>query len=206
MPVSGLREQQKADRQRRILAAATGLFRRDGFSPSTIGAIAARAGVSTGTVYNYYQSKGDLLVAIVTLEVEEVLAAGARLIDKPPADVHRAVNNLLAIYLDHSLVYLDKHMWRSAMALATDHPESPEGRRYNDLDTRLSAQVCELVRRLRTAGRVRANVDVRATGELLFNNTNMMFTVFVKTEAMTLAALKRSIRRQNRPLLDAIAT
>ncbi len=52
---------------------------------------------------------------------------------------------------------------------------------------------------------MRADIDTRAVGEMLFNNTNQMFTVFVKTEAMTLDALKRAIRRQNRPLLDAIA-
>ncbi|MCA8977094.1 MAG: TetR/AcrR family transcriptional regulator [Planctomycetes bacterium] len=203
--MGGLRESQKADRDRRIVAAATDLFRNTGFEQTRMETIAARAGVSTGTVYNYYESKGDLLVAIVSLEVEEVLAAGARLVAKPPADVHRAVDTLLGIYLDHSLVYLDRNMWRNAMALAIRQPDTPSGRRYNELDTRLVRQVCELVERLRDAGRVRADTDSCAVGELLFNNTNMMFTEFVKSDTMTLAQLKRAIRRQNRPLLAAVA-
>ncbi len=203
--MAGLRESQKADRARRIVAAASRLFRAVGYEHAKIETIAEQAGVSTGTVYNYYRSKGDLLVAIVALEVEEVLDAGAKLIRHPPADTRRALNTLLGIYLDHSLVYLDRNLWRNAMALAIRQPESPSGQHYNTLDTRLAQQVCELVAGLQRAGHVRADIDTRAVGEMLFNNTNQMFTVFVKTEAMTLDALKRAIRRQNRPLLDAIA-
>lgn len=62
-----------------------------------------------------------------------------------------------------------------------------------------------MVAGLQKAGRVRAVVDTRAVGEMLFNNTNQMFTVFVQSEGMTVAALKRAIRRQNRPLLEAAA-
>ena len=39
---------------------------------------------------------------------------------------------------------------------------------------------------------------------MLFNNTNMMFIIYVKDEAMSLAALKNAIARQNRPLAEAI--
>ena len=47
-------------------------------------------------------------------------------------------------------------------------------------------------------------VDAVAAGEMIFNNMNMMFTTFVKTEEMTLSGLKASIARQLQPLLQAI--
>ncbi len=200
----GLRARQKADRDRRILRAATQLFRETGYDRSKMEAIAALAEVSIGTVYNYYQNKGDLLVAIVSLEVNEVLSAGETFIAAPPVGVEAAVNALIAIYLDHSLVYLDKDMWRNAMAITTRQPDSPFGREYRALDARLANQVCGLIARLQQAGRVRGDVDVQAVGEMFFNNTNMMFIVFVKDEAMSLAALKAAIARQNRPLAAAI--
>lgn len=204
--MSGLREKQKADRDQRILRAATRLFREEGYDRTKIETIAAKARVSIGTVYNYYQNKGDLLVAIVSMEVNEVLRAGAALIDRPPAGVAKAVNALVSIYLDHSLVYLNKEMWRQAMAISTRQPDSPFGRRYAELDERLTRQVCELIERLQQGGQVKAAVDATAAGEMIFNNTNMMFILFVKTEAMSLAALKDAIERQLRPLLDAIRT
>jgi len=202
--MSGLRERQKADRERRIIEAAAHYFRDIGFEDSRIEAIAERARVSVGTVYNYFESKGDMLVAIVALEVNEILNAGEELVRAPPDDVESAINGLIAIYLDHSLVYLDKNMWRNAMALTTRQPDTRFGRHYNHLDECLAAQVCDLIAQLQRNGHVKPEIDARAVGETIFNNTNMMFTVFVKTEQMTLDSLKRTIARQNRPLADAI--
>src|SRR5690606_32125490 len=125
--------------------------------------------------YNYYQTKGDLLVGIVSLEVNEVLRAGERLLAGPPDAVADAVNTLMRGYLDHSLVYLSKEMWRHAMAISTQQPESRFGRAYSALDARLCEQVCALVRKLQLRGAVLPAVDVRAAGEMLFNNMNMMF-------------------------------
>ena len=82
--MSGLRERQKADRHDRIIEAATRLFREQGYEAVKMEAIAAAAEVSIGTIYNYYRNKGDLLVAIVSLEVDEVLKAG-RGGDRQPA-------------------------------------------------------------------------------------------------------------------------
>lgn len=202
--MSGLRERQKADRERRIIEAAAHYFRDIGFEDSHIEAIAERAQVSVGTVYNYFESKGDMLVAVVSLEVNEILNAGEKLIATPPPDVEQAVNDLIAIYLDHSLVYLDKDMWRNAMALTTRQPDTRFGRQYNHLDACLAAQVRDLIARLQKDGSVKPDVDTRAVGEMIFNNTNMMFTVFVKSDSMTLDSLKKSIARQNRPLANAI--
>jgi AcrR family transcriptional regulator len=199
-----LREKQKADRDQRILKAATRLFREEGYDRTKIETIAAKAQVSIGTVYNYYQNKGDLLVAIVSMEVNEVLRAGAALIEQPPGGVAAAVTDLIFIYLDHSLVYLTKEMWRHAMAISTRQPDSPFGRRYSDLDDRLTRQVCALIERLQAEGRVKADVDAAAAGEVIFNNTNMMFILFVKSEEMTLEALKATITRQLAPLLTAL--
>lgn len=204
--MAGLREKQKAERERRLLTVASKLFREVGYERTKIDAIAARAELSPGTLYNYYQNKGDLLVAIVSLEVNEVLNAGQKLVERPPAKVEKAVNDLIAIYLDHSLVYLNKEMWRQAMAITTSQPTTPFGLLYGDLDERLADQVCALIERLQQAGRVKADVDSRAVGEMLFNNTNMMFIIFVKDEALDLADLKARIARQNRLLLRAIMT
>jgi AcrR family transcriptional regulator len=202
--MTGLRARQKADREQRILSAAAEQFRLFGYERARIEAIAAAAEVSPGTVYNYYENKGDLLVAIVSMEVNEVLNAGTALVADPPGDVEAAVNGLMSIYLDHSLVYLSKEMWRNAMAITTQQPETRFGRAYNQLDVRLAKQVCGLIARLQAGGLVKPAVDADAVGEMLFNNTNMMFTIFVKQDAMSLDSLKAAIARQNAPLVRAI--
>ena len=203
--MSGLREKNRADRDRRIVEAAAALFRQSGYEGAKIEAIAAAAGVSIGTIYNYYRNKGDLLVAIVSMEVDEVLNAGRALVAEPPHDVGAALDTLIGIYIEHSLHYLSKEMWRQAMAISTQQPESPSGRTYSDLDRALTDQTCALLTRLQGLGFVRAGIDARSVGEMIFNNTNMMFILFVKNEAMTIAELRSAIRRQNKLLLEAAA-
>jgi AcrR family transcriptional regulator len=201
----GLRAKNRAERDGRILHAAARQFRTLGYDASRIEAIAAEAGVSIGTIYNYYQNKGDLLVAIVSMEVNEVLAAGQRVVEAPPRHAGRAVDLLMGTYVEHSLVYLSKDMWRQAMAISTQQPTSPFGRTYSALDRALTKQSCALIATLKSIGVVRPEVDARGVGEMIFNNTNMMFIEFVKDDAMPLARLRSAIRRQNRTLVDAIS-
>ena len=202
--MAGLRAKHKADRHQRIIEAAARLFRTMGYDTVKMEAIAAAADVSIGTIYNYYKNKGDLLVAIVSMEVHEVLAAGERVIADPPRNAEKAVAKLIANYIEHSLVYLSKEMWRQAMAITTQQPDSPFGVAYGELDEALARQTSKLVKKLQTLGLVQVGVDAQAIGEMIFNNTNMMFTVFVKREEMSVADLLARIRRQNRTLVKAI--
>src|SRR5512139_2885398 len=83
--MTGLRERQREKRHRHILSAAGALFKRDGFADTSIEGIAAEAEVAAGTVYKYFQSKGDLLLALVALDGEEVRERGKAMIANPPA-------------------------------------------------------------------------------------------------------------------------
>ena len=203
--MTGLRAKHKADRNSRILRAASRLFRKAGYDGTRIEAIAAEAQVSIGTIYNYYQNKGDILVAIVSMEVNEVLQAGERIIRKPPRDAAKAIDALIATYIEHSLVYLSKEMWRQAMATSTQQPDSPFGKTYGALDRALADQTCALIVTLQKLHLVRDDVAVRGCGEMIFNNMNMMFIEFVKREATTVKELRATICRQNGTLIAAIA-
>ena len=201
--MTGLRARQKADRNRRILEAATTLFREQGYDSARIEDIAEMAEVSVGTLYNYYQNKGDVLVATVSIEV---LEAGERIVANPPLSVIEALGALINQYYDHSLVYLSKEMWRTAMASAIQQPETPLSKRYTELDGRLCAQVVQLIETLQRRGVVIAGVDARALGEVFFNNLNMMFIEFCKHESMPLEELKTRVAEQNRPIAELISS
>ncbi|MCE8008562.1 TetR/AcrR family transcriptional regulator [Aestuariivita sp.] len=203
--MTGLREKQKADRKRRILEAAVTQFRADGYRAVRIEDLAEMAEVSVGTVYNYYNTKGDILIATVAMEVEEVLASGATIVADPPAGVGDALLQLIFGYYDHSLEYLSKEMWRTAMALSIQAPQTPNGQRYSALDARLSAQVTDLIRALQARGEVKADLDAEPLGQVIFNNLNQMFIEFVKDDAMSLETLRARVAEQTRPVADLIA-
>ncbi len=204
--MTGLRARQKADRNRRILESATTLFREQGYDSARIEDIAELAEVSVGTLYNYYQNKGDILVATVSMEVTEVLEAGEMIVANPPLNVNEALSALINQYYDHSLVYLSKEMWRTAMASSIQQPETPLSKRYTELDQRLCAQVVQLIETLQRRGVVIAGIDTRALGEVFFNNLNLMFIEFCKVEAMPLEELKSRVAEQHRPIAALISS
>lgn len=203
--MAGLREKQKAARTQRILAAASKLFRDRGYDAVRIEDIAQVAEVSVGTCYNYFRTKGDLLLAIVSMEVEEVIAAGGAVVADPPAVVAEALDRLIGIYFNHSLHYLSKEMWRTAMALSVGAPETPFSARYTELDGLLAGQVRDLLRELQRRGYARDDFDSQTLGEVIFNNLNQMFTEFVKQDSMALDALRTEISRQNSTVAGLIA-
>ncbi len=194
--MTGLRARQKRLRHERILDAALILFREAGYDAVRTEDIAASAEVSVGTLYNYFENKGDLLLALVTLEVEEVLEQGEAVVKAPPPDIAAALNLLIGGYYDHSNTYLTKELWRTAMALTIQAAETPFSQRFTALDRSLTDQVCALVLELQRRGLARRDVDAVALGQVIFNTLNQMFIEFVKLEEMTIEALKAAVARQ----------
>jgi AcrR family transcriptional regulator len=58
-----------------IVEAAAQVFERHGYAAGTTNRIAARAGVSIGTLYQYFPNKDAILVALVRAHVAEGIAA-----------------------------------------------------------------------------------------------------------------------------------
>lgn len=203
--MANLRERQKADREKRILAAGVRKFRADGYKHARIEDLAEAADVSVGTVYNYYGTKGDILIAIVAMEVEEVLAEGQKVLNAPPDDLGSAILALTFCYYDHSLNYLTKEMWRRALALSIEAPETPNGRRYAALDARLAAQVGQLLHGFQTRGQLSPDLDAAALGRLVFNNLNQCFVGFVTRDDMSLESLRAEVTALTRPITQMLS-
>jgi len=54
----------KEERSQQILEAATAVFAEHGYNAATIDAVAERAGVAKGTIYQYFKSKQDLFFGV----------------------------------------------------------------------------------------------------------------------------------------------
>ncbi len=67
---AGPRERRKADRRAHILASGLALIRERGLKGATFELIAERAGVSRGTVFNYFPTKESMLVAYFGEQLE----------------------------------------------------------------------------------------------------------------------------------------
>lgn len=72
----GKREQNKAEKAMRILAAATALFDREPFDQVTTAEIARHADVAAGTLFRYAQTKSELLLLVFNERFEAALLQG----------------------------------------------------------------------------------------------------------------------------------
>ncbi len=82
-----------------ILGAAAQVFERRGYAAGTTDAIAERAGVSIGSVYQYFPNKDAILVALVERHVEEGFALVSRLLREALAEPV-AIDALLRRFVD----------------------------------------------------------------------------------------------------------
>lgn len=70
------RQRRKEARPQELLDAALELFVEKGFAATRAEEVAARAGVSKGTLYLYYPSKEDLLKAVIRANISREIAEG----------------------------------------------------------------------------------------------------------------------------------
>ena len=85
-PTIGRRALKKETTKSRIVAAALMLFRVKGFDATTTKAIARKARVAEGTVFNYFPTKEDIALYFLEQEVEHAMASvrgNARLRNAP---------------------------------------------------------------------------------------------------------------------------
>ena len=78
--VAPSRQRRKEARPLELLDAALGLFVEHGFATTRSEDVAARAGVSKGTLYLYYPSKEELLKAVIRHHVVNPIAEGMEII------------------------------------------------------------------------------------------------------------------------------
>jgi TetR/AcrR family transcriptional regulator len=162
---TGRREQNKLDKLRRIKEAARHLFTRNGFDRATTRAIARRAGVSLGTLFNYAGDKRDLVFLIFIEELDRVadrafaaVNPGAPLLDQLTAafaQYYRAFgsNTRLARILLQELTFY------SSGKLAADFQRSRR-RTIGFIET--------LVARAQQAGLARAGIHAEKAARSIF--------------------------------------
>jgi AcrR family transcriptional regulator len=73
--VAGRRAQNKQAIRNRIVKAALGLFQTKGFDATTTRAIARKAGIAEGTVFNYFKTKEDIALYFFEQEVGHAVAS-----------------------------------------------------------------------------------------------------------------------------------
>lgn len=185
MAVLSLRKRQKLDRSKRILEVARTRFQNEGYGKVTIESIAAEANVSAVTVYNYYETKANLLLALVKESDVRLISQLNCLIDELPVDIRDAVANFGQIMRRHAITYLTKSTWREVLAASILEGGKQFGHTYRDLDRTLIELMLVLVKAYQRRGTLSGGIDTDTLADTLFAVQNIRFFLFISDENQT---------------------
>jgi AcrR family transcriptional regulator len=156
-----LRQRKKLATREAILRAAVDAFSERGFERPTIEQIAAAAGVGKGTVYNYFATKEDILVAYMT-EQEARVQARVRAYAERDGPLART----LARFLHYQFRLKEPHHRFTQVLLAQLILRGPALQPYiARMQEHIDLPLVQLFTRLQERGLVRPDLDVAGLAE-----------------------------------------
>ncbi|WP_298186168.1 TetR/AcrR family transcriptional regulator [uncultured Pseudomonas sp.] len=187
----GLREKQKEQRKEAILVAAMSLFDSHGYSATTVEQIAAAAGVSPPTVFNYFGNKQEIIFALVDRadrsaihDIRSRMATFDNAVD--------ALCNLQAAVMRYELEALPIPIWRDLMSLSVNGSSSAG---MVETDKRLVSEIAGLLRELQGRGMLSAGFDPETVADFLNDYAILLFARFVHQDEPDEAAHALQVRR-----------
>jgi AcrR family transcriptional regulator len=186
---SGRRERQKKLRASQMLDAASTLFAGQGYLATGIEDIAQLADVAPATVYNYFDTKPNLLMALALRHVHAAMPerrAFLRGLPEAPFDGIRAFERLLA---EQALRHLSKECWRVILSAPYVDPGGRASRTGARLNNLIKQHYVRMLKTYQERGRICASVDPSALSDLIVGITTMDFGRFVSGSGETIEDL-----------------
>lgn len=199
----GLRERQKIQRRKRIIAAAQDLFFGGGYANTSMEKIADHAEIGVATVYNYFGTKGALLCEVLQPLFDEMFAAGQAVLAELPKDPVEGTGALIAVYRN----ILDQWRHKELMAAIIGPGLSAEpvlDAFTNDVETETKDQIRQLVELYQISGAIRPATDPDDAALILFYILNQHFIEFVTQPDMEFATMAGEMERHICFIISAI--
>ncbi len=178
-----------------IVSVADRSFQANGYYATTMEAIATDAGVSVGTVYNYFGTKHGILLAVVTRDTEQALVAAGAAIDLSRDDPVDVLMPLIMTYVD-AMTALGRDVIKELFRAGFDPAESAMMTELISLDERSIAQIAETLVLLRDRGLVCHDVDIASAAILIYSVVAVAILMFVSIPESTDRDLETTIRNQ----------
>jgi len=190
--MTGVREKKQAKTEAAILRSAAYLISKKGFDRTSVEDIAARAEVGVGTVYNYFGSKNELLVALMERHTRDLLREGEGVLASPDARPEAALANLLWVYAEGFLTKYERRMLREVFAASFLQPEAL-GKKMTRLDYELIGQMVGLLGKYQQAGVIKKTLPLELAALILYGSFALVVIMYLEYEEMTLDAVKQQL-------------
>lgn len=150
-----IRKTRELWRRSQIVKAATNLMATQGFQGMSIATLASEAGISVGTIYQYVESKEDILSLVLVDILETYRAEVPRAIE----GIDDPIERLAAGFRAYCKV-VDEHQPGALLAYSESRTLKPEGRRQlMDLELETRGPLTEALETATEAGLLADGVD-----------------------------------------------
>lgn len=161
---SGQPRSAKDDRRDAIVAIAQATFIENGYSDTSMSAIAARLGGSKGTLYNYFKSKEELFAAVVEKKCTQILGMMNEAEIKSGGDLRATLTDFGEQFLGLVLSNENIAMFRLAVSGSDRFPEVGKAI-YNSGISQNLKRMTEFLQHAKEGGQLKRDADIAVAAE-----------------------------------------
>ena len=158
--MAGLREQKKKATKAAIMKAAINLFGERGYESTSVSALAKAAGVGKGTIYSYFASKNEILLAFCEEELDFI---HSEIREKLDPDAPLAEKMLLVLMSDFRFVTRNKEFGRTLIRELT-FPKEITIEKSRLIEERFLNLFVSIFKEAQEKGQLRRDIELIVTG------------------------------------------
>lgn len=178
-PVPPRQSQKEATRQR-VVASARELFDTHGYQGTTVREIARHAGVSVGSVFTTFASKGEILSEVMQARLEPLYAEIDRVMPHLRGSTADRLRTMFAVHFEFEARHV--RLFMSHIAAAYDWTLPAAARPYGRTP-RLQDVIRETLEKGRIEGDVRLDIDLQEVVDLLMSAYAWTYRLVITREA-----------------------
>ena len=195
-----LRQRQKTETYRLILATARNLFETEGYSKTTIRKIAAQAGIALGTLYKHFKQKSTVMAAVFCEDIGHVLDSS---IANIPVD--GTIIDKLIFLADGFITFYSQNPKLANVYLR--HAAFVSWEETANLDKRFQETVVSLLEESKQNEEIRSDVDSQLLSFSFISNYFMAVgTVFLRQHSFSRESALELLRQMTELLFMGIIT
>ena len=182
------------------MQTARELFTDNGFRDTSILDIAEKSELAAGTIYNYFCSKGALLLSMLSENIEETIDSTTGILEKSKETADR-IHILLDGFTDFYARF-EKPLWREALAAAYGNEDFADNALWN-IQAQFQNTLQGTITLLWTNRILRRELSPETITSVIYNIFFMHFLKYINT-ASTVEQMKKSLREQMTTVFSGI--
>lgn len=205
--MSGLREKKKKESEKKIKKVAKEIFLSKSYSKATMEEIAEKAEIGVGTLYNYFKSKDEIYIAIMSEKFNFDQEASEQLED----DIDNDVAKIVIAFIWKSckgLRLMGKRVWKELMSAVLNNSKSNNFlfKGMIGIDYKFINKLKVLLENIKDKGLLLPNFNTDEAAYTIYSVVMTQFILYIYSENITFNVFTNNIENQIRFIFEGKGT